>query len=140
LPEPPQSTYRESIKSNFSLPENLPYRDDLSDSVTISESQSRAAQESTDTLDFTVVHFNSSCSIRGKHGKYLTAVCDEQSTENILSSASLDNTNMSMSAKINASKATAIQAQSTKIYLLNANGQGIGELNDAIQFVSVDNR
>jgi hypothetical protein len=110
----------------------------MSDTITISETQSRSINDTVDTLDYTVVHFNNSYSIRGKHGKYLTAVSEEQTSENHPPSQ-LENSTMSMGSKVNPSKGPNAQ-QTNKVYLLNANGQGIGELNDSIQFISVDNR
>lgn len=61
--------------------------------------------------------------IRGRNGRYLTAIMENSNNENENSQGNTGSTNPQ---KVS--------------YILGANGQGIGEPMDCIQFINVDNK
>jgi hypothetical protein len=90
-----------------------------------------------DEWDFTVLKFGSECSLRGRLGKYLTAMPVNQTQLTQLGSGNLASTSPSQTSRVNALKASQGQGL---IYLLGVEGQGIGEQLDCFTFVNVENR
>jgi hypothetical protein len=91
-----------------------------------------------DSADFTVVRFNQNYAIRGKHGKYLTAIPDELSSAPSYLSSIQTSAELSPNAK--AFEMARSPVPPSRTYLLGADGQGIGELMDCLTFIPVDNK
>lgn len=88
-----------------------------------------------DQSDFTVIRFQQNYVIRGKHGKYLTALPEELGPSPQLSSSLPE-----QSPNAKAFEMSRSPVPPSRTYLLGAEGQGIGELMDCLTFVPVDNK
>ena len=108
-----------------------------------------AIQANSDDWEYTVLKFGSEISLRGRLGKYLTAVPISQpavsaaplvpigiaSTRSSFSVA--ENTQTASSAN---TQTPAAPVQQMQAFLLGVEGQGVGELFDCFVFVNADNR
>ena len=107
-------------------------------------------QVNSDDWEYTVLKFGSEISLRGRLGKYLTAVPISQpiaaaapvvplgiaSTRSSFSVA--ENTQTAPSILIQTPAAAPVQQM--QAFLLGVEGQGVGELFDCFVFVNADNR
>eukprot|EP01033_Poteriospumella_lacustris_P010690 gene10690-7612_t len=91
-----------------------------------------------DTVDFNVVRFNTEYSFRNKQGKYLQTVMEDLSDRDDASVVTFSSVAESVSSRLRNGAATV--PQNTTIYLLGADGQGIGEVTDALQFVNLEQK
>lgn len=91
-----------------------------------------------DTVDFNVVRFNTEYSFRTKQGKYLQTVMEDLSDRDDASVVTFSSVAESVSSRLRNGAATV--PQNTTIYLLGADGQGIGEVTDALQFVNLEQK
>lgn len=97
--------------------------------------------------DYTVLKFGSEVSLRGRLGKYLTAVPVQQNNAVPASSAVASAQSASTTGPIPTATPAAASAQSqaqsaslAKAFLLGVDGQGIGEGQDCFVFVNAENR
>lgn len=91
-----------------------------------------------DTVDFNVVRFNTEYSFRTKQGKYLQTVMEDLSDRDDASVVTFSSVAESVSSRLRNGAASV--PQNTTIYLLGADGQGIGEVTDALQFVNLEQK
>jgi hypothetical protein len=137
-PQPTEETehFNEQAEPGEDEEEDSDEEDD--ESTTTGESP---PSSSLDSSDFTVIRYYQNYSIRGKNGKYLTAIPDDFIPVSYSSSSSSHLNGglpdgYSPSAK--SFEATKSPIPSSRSYLLGVDGQGIGELMDCLSFVPVD--
>lgn len=111
-------------------------------------------QTNTDEWEYTVLKFGSEISLRGRLGKYLTAVpilspVVPPPPPQVPSLPNGGSTRSSFSVADNGQVASTVQiaavqaqnaTQHTQSFLLGVEGQGVGELFDCFHFVNADNR
>jgi hypothetical protein len=104
-------------------------------------------QPNSDDWEYTVLKFGSEISLRGRLGKYLTAVPILQAVTlphvqvpALATGSSRSSFSMADSAQVSSTVPIPPVQQHTQAFLLGVEGQGIGELFDSFVFVNADNR
>lgn len=103
-------------------------------------------QSNADDWEYTVLKFGSEISLRGRLGKYLTAVPVLQPVTlppgqaPVLATASSRSSFSAADSAQASSTAPTPPVQHTQAFLLGVEGQGVGELFDSFVFVNADNR
>ena len=80
-----------------------------------------------DEIDFGVLRYGRSYMLRGKLGRYLTAIPEDSSIAPLSSSTATAAT-------------TATAAAASRVYPLGVMGQGVGSSLDCIAFVNIENK
>ena len=126
-----------SPASSFSAANSLQDSDidiDIIDPSREVDSDGFSAEESSGAYDnVSVVRFCKEFSLRGKHGLYLTAVSNSSSSS---APPSLPISSASVTGSIRETGSAAAAQQ----YLLGAEGQGIGDPLDCLQFININQK
>jgi hypothetical protein len=92
-----------------------------------------------DTADYTVVRFNTEYSMRSKQGKYLQTITEDPSDRDDGSVATFSSAYTTESTLKVAGKGVGM-GNNTLVYLLAADGYGIGDFSEALQFVNLEQK
>lgn len=155
-PIPPVPTYSSYDRASTTLhsesePDSTSDRSWMRGKSTASSSTATSAPSQTapsavpafqDTVDFNVVRFNNDYSFRTKQGKYLQTIADDSNDRDDASVATFSSEQYSVASRLRQNSGIAEKnvPQNTSIFLLGADGQGVGELTDALQFINLEQK